>query len=302
MNAMFSVDAPLNKDISLPEITYTEKGFSFQEWQCPQDLKYDFAFLAFPGKIMPLSGKSGKLSYDPNINESFFRGDNVMVSLADSLRFGFKTMKPCIALINSGETSMKFNDSGYQSRIINFIPVREKIESEKIYIGPESIVFLAADSSSKAIIPGNELLSQIYSQNSADYKILFKLPPMYAMMIPEEINVRLVYFNDTMSVTAVPKMLLSSGQPVSANKPKGKGMTETQIQGEKKSNTEYAFTKDLDKVINPYSGEGVLVLSVNLKDTGATMSEKLRANKWLLKELSIGVKGRLRPGIAPLSY
>ena len=159
-----------------------------------------------------------------------------------------------------------------------------------------------ADSSSKAVIPGNELISQAYSQNSADYKILFKLPPMYSMMIPEEIDVRLVYFNDTMSVSVVPKMLLSTGQPTVSNKPGGKGMAEMQIQGEKKSNTEYVFAKNLDKVIDPYSGEGVVVLSVNLKDTGTSMSEKLRANKWLLKELSIGVKGRLRPDIAPLSY
>lgn len=302
LNAMFSVDVPANKEIPLPEVTYTEKGFSFKEWQCPQDLKYDFAFLAFPGKIMPLSGKFGKLSYDPGIGGSFSRGDNIMASLADSLRFGFKTMKPCVALVSTGKTSMKFNDSGCQSRIINFIPVREKIENEKIYVGPESIVLSAADSSSKAVIPGNELISQAYSQNSADYKILFKLPPMYSMMIPEEIDVRLVYFNDTMSVSVVPKMLLSTGQPTVSNKPGGKGMAEMQIQGEKKTNTEYVFTKNLDKVIDPYSGEGVVVLSVNLKDTGTSMSEKLRANKWLLKELSIGVKGRLRPDIAPLSY
>ncbi|MFA6290735.1 MAG: hypothetical protein WC637_03075 [Victivallales bacterium] len=298
MNAMFSVDVPPSKEIPLPEITYTEKGFSFKEWQCPQGMKYDFAFLAFPGKIMPLSGRSGKLTYDPDMNESFSRGDNIMATLADSLRFGFKTMKPSIALVSTGETSMKFNDSSYQSRIINFIPVMEKIENEKIYIGPESIVLSSADSSSRSIIPGNELLSQIYSQSSVDYKILFKLPPMYALMIPEEIDVKLVYFNDTMSVGVAPKLLLSAGQSAAANK---KG-PERQISGEKKSDSEYVFTKDLDKAVNPYSGEGVLVLSVNLKNTDTSMSEKLRANKWLLKELSVGVKGRIRPDIAPLSY
>ena len=302
LNAMFSVDVPADNEIPLPEITYTGKGFSFKEWQCPRDLKYDFAFLAFPGRIMPLGGRAGKLSYNPDINESFFRGDNIMVSLADSLRFGFKTLKPCIALVNTGETSMKFNDSGYQSRIINFIPVRENFENENIYVGPESIVLSAADSSSRAIIPGNELLSQIYSQSSADYKIFFKLPPVYSMMIPEEIDVKLVYFNDAMSVSVVPKLLFSSGQPEVANKTGGKGMSERQISGERKSNTEYVFAKDLDKVINPYSCEGVLVLCVNLGNADTSMSEKLRANKWLLKELSIGVKGRLCPDIAPLFY
>ena len=302
MNAMFSVDVPPGKEVPFPEIAYTEKGFSFKEWQCPQDLKYDFAFLAFPGKIMPLSGKGGKLSYNPDINESFSRGDNIMATLADSLRFGFKTMKPCIALVKTGETSMKFNDSGYQSRIINFIPVREKIENEKVYIGPESIVFSSADASSRTIIPGNELLTQIYSQSSMDYKILFKLPPMYSMMIPEEIDVKLVYFNDSLSVGVVPKMLLSAGQSEAANKTVGKGLPEKMISGDKKSDGGYVFTKDLDKVLNPYSGEGILVLSVNLKNGDTSMSEKLRANKWMLKELSVGVKGRLRPDITPLSY
>jgi hypothetical protein len=302
LNAMVSADVAVNKEIPLPEITYTEKGFSLKEWQCPQDLKYDFAFLAFPGKIMPLSGKSGKLSYVPDANGAFYRGDNIMASLADSLRFGFKTMKPCIALVNTGETSVKFNDSGYQSRIINFIPVREKIEKENIYIGPESIVLSAADSQSRSIIPGNELLSQIYSQNSADYKILFKLPPIYSMMIPEEIYVKLVYFNDNVSLSIVPKMALSSGPPAPANKPVGKGVVEKQISGEKKSSTEYVFAKDVDKIINPYSGEGVLILSVDLGNVNTSVSERLRANKWFLKECTIGVKGRLRPDIAPLSY
>jgi hypothetical protein len=302
LNAMFSVDVPAGKEIPPPEITYSEKGFSLKEWQCPPDLKYDFAFLTFPGKTMPLSGKNGKLSYNPDISESFFRGDNIMASLADSLRYGFKNMKPCIALVSTGATSMKFDDSGYQSRIINFIPVMEKIETDKIYIGAESIVLSAADSSSRAIIPGNELLSQIYSQNSADYKILFKLPPMYSLMIPEEIDVKLVYFNDTMTVKAVPKMLIPGGQAPAGGKPGAKGTAEIQLSGEKKSNTEYVFTKDLDKVLNPYSGEGVLILSVELKDANTSMSEKLRANKWFLKELSIGIKGRLRPDIAPLSY
>ena len=54
--------------------------------------------------------------------------------------------------------------------------------------------------------------------------------------------------------------------------------------------------------INPYSGEGVLVLSVELGNANTSLSERLRANKWFLKECSIGVKGRLRPDIAPLAY
>jgi len=301
LNAMLSVDVPANKELPLPEITYAGKGFSFKEWQCPPDLKYDFAFLAFPGRIMPLGGKGGKLSYNPDVSGSFFRGDNIMASLADSLRFGFKTMKPCIALVNTGETSVKFNDSGYQSRIINFIPVREKFENENIYVGPESIVLSAGDSSSRSIIPGNELLSQIYSQNSAEYKILFKLPTVCSMMIPEEIDVKLVYFNDTMSVKVVPKMMLLNGQPAVGNSP-GKGTAERQITGERRSNTEYVFSKDLDKVLNPCSGEGVVVLSVELENANTSMSERLRANKWFLREFSIGVKGRLRPDIAPLAY
>jgi hypothetical protein len=122
------------------------------------------------------------------------------------------------------------------------------------------------------------------------------------MMIQEEIDVRLVYFNDTMSVSVVPRLLSSRGQSAAAGKAGMKGTAETQLSGERKSNTEYVFAKDVDKVLNPYSGEGVLVLSVELKDVNSSMSEKLRANKWLLKELSIGVKGRLRPGIAPLVY
>jgi hypothetical protein len=301
LNAMFSVDVPVNKEIALPEITYGEKGFSFKEWQCPQDLKYDFAFLAFPGKIMPLSCRAGKLSYNPDIGGSFFRGDNIMSSLADSLRFSFKTMKPCIALVSTGKTSMQFNDSAYQTRIINFIPVREKNENERIYVGSESIVLSAGDSASRTIIPGNELISQIYSQNSADYKILFKLPPAFSMMIPEEIDVKLVYFNDTMSVSVVPKMLLSV-KPQAVSKSGRKAVAEAHMTAEKKSNTEYVFAKNLDRVFNPYSGEGVLVLSVELKNANTSMSEKLRANKWFLKELSIGVKGRLCPGVTPLSY
>lgn len=302
INGMFSVDVLLKKDFPLPEITYAEKGFSMKEWQCPQDLKYDFAFLSFPGRVMPLSVKAGKLTYNPDINESFFRGDNIATSLANSLRYGMKTMKPCIALVSTGEPSMKFKDSGCQSRIINFVPLKEKFENEKICIGPESIVLSAADSSSRAIIPGNELLSQIYSQNSSDFKILFKLPPVCALMIPEEIDVKLVYFNDTMTVKVVPKMLIPNVQSAVPGKPASKGAAEILITGEKKSNTEYVFTKDLDKVLNRYSGEGVLVLSVDLMNTNTSMSEKLRANKWMLKELSIGVKGRLSPDIAPVSY
>ena len=122
------------------------------------------------------------------------------------------------------------------------------------------------------------------------------------MMIPEEIDVKLVYFNDSLSVGVVPKMLLSAGQSEAANKTVGKGLPEKMISGDKKSDGGYVFTKDLDKVLNPYSGEGILVLSVNLKNGDTSMSEKLRANKWMLKELSVGVKGRLRPDITPLSY
>ncbi|HBC85543.1 MAG TPA: hypothetical protein DCZ94_01175 [Lentisphaeria bacterium] len=286
VNAMISTRRKESENYALPEIAYSDKGFSMKEWQAPSEFKFDYAFLALPGKVVPLSVSGSRISYAPASGESYFRGDNIMMSVEGVIRSGFRNVKPGIALVGSGELEMKFGNAGCQSRLVNFIPVNEKCETDRIYIGPESIVITAGDTATKALIPCNEFISPFSSQNATDYKISFRLPPAFAMLDPEEIEINLVYLNDGGSIIIQPA-LLANGKPLA---------------GDRKSETKYVFTKDLDKVINPYSGEGFIQMNVNLSNTVSTISEKLRANKWVMKEFSIGVKGRLRPGVAPFSY
>lgn len=288
MNATLSV---FRKDdaekFALPEITYGEKGFSMKDWQAPSDFKFDSAFLTFPSKAYPLTVSAGKVTFNPVAGETYFRGDNISMALADVVRTGFKNTKPGIAFIGGGATGLNFGEkAGCQTRIINFIPVSEKCESSKVSIPSELIVLSAGDTASKSLMPYNDFMTPFNSQNSSDYKISFKLPPEFAMISPEEIEISLSYMNDSNSIVLQPSLMIGAKT----------------IAPDKKSGDKYVFTKDLDKVINPYSGEGVILLSVNVTNSISSISEKLRANKWIMKEFSVGVKGQLRPNIAPFSY
>ncbi len=279
-------DEVLGKD-RLPEVTYAEKGFSMKEWKVPEGIKFESAFLTFPNRIYPLNVSGGSVSLNQAAGESYFRGDNIALAVADVIKSGFKFTKPGIALIGSGDTGMKFADNvGCQTKIINFIPITEKCETGKVYVGPEQIVLSAADTASRALIPGNDFTAPFSSQNSADFKITFKLPPNFAMINPEELEIRMVYLSDGNAIGIQPALIV-------ANKP---------VPADRKSGDSFIFTKELDKVINPYTGEGIIQLSVNVNNTGSSISEKLRANKWMMKEFSVGVRGQLRPNIAPFSY
>ncbi|MFZ2656838.1 MAG: hypothetical protein WAX69_18030, partial [Victivallales bacterium] len=205
----------------------------------------------------------------------------------DVIMTGFKNTKPGIALVGGGGTGLNFGEkAGCQTKIINFIPLSEKCETSRVCIPPELIVLSAADTASKALMPCNDFVAPFSSQNSSDYKIRFKLPPEFAMISPEEIEISLVYLNDSNSIVIQPSLMIGSKT----------------IIPDRKSGNKHVFTKDLDKAINPYSGEGVIQISINVTNTISTISEKLRANKWIMKEFSVGVKGQLRPDIAPFSY
>ncbi len=286
VNAMITSRCTPRTDTSSPEITYSDKGFTLKDWQVPSDIKFDNAFLAFPGKVFPLKVSGSTISYVPASGETYFNGDTIAMYIQEVIGSGFRNVKPGVALVSRGEPDMKFGNAGCQSRIVNFIPLLEKCETDKVYIGPESIVLSAGDTATKALIPCNSFIAPFSSQNAVDFKISFRLPPSFSLLVPEEVEITIDYLNDGGSIVIQP-MLIANGKTIAADK---------------KTDKKYVFTKDLDKVINPYSGEGFIQLNINVSNAISTISEKLRANKWIMKEFSVGVKGRTSPGVAPFSY
>ena len=286
-----------------PILTYNSDNLDFS-WGKLDGSKAERAFLLFQNGIVELTKKSG--SFTVNMEKaSFIETDAVARTLRDAIESGMTKNAPCVALVTSlASSSLQLPENTFtQGKNIEIIPVTESSQSSVIEIPAEEVILVAADTSSRMVMPGNKILNFMESRGALLYMFKFTLPPVFSRISPEEITVNLHYRNQGGNINVRP-LLSQNGQKIDLMKksskynPLSNTLKESSVNG-----TRHIFKgASMANAVDPFTGSGFLILDAVEKNPNVSINSKLKANSWAPVSLSVSVKGKLPPCQIPFKY
>lgn len=290
-------------EADVPTLTYSPQGISFS-WGRIDGSKAEKVFLLFQNGIVELSRRSGSFPVSMG-KASFIETDAVARTLRDAIESGMTKNSPCVALVSSSSsTTLKLPENTFiQGKNIEIIPVTEYSQSAAIDIPAEEILLVAADTSSRMVMPGNKILNFMESRGALTYMFKFTIPPAFSRINPEEITVNLHYRNQGGNINVRP-LLSSNGKKIDLMKKTSKyNPLEKTLKASSVNGTFYTFKGSaVANAIDQFSGCGYLVLDAVERNPNVSINSKLKANSWAPVSLSISVKGKLPGSQVPFKY
>lgn len=286
-----------------PSITYSPEGISFS-WGKLDGSKAEKAFLLFQNGIVELTKKSG--SFQVNMTKSsFIETDAVIRTLNEAIDSGMTKNSPCVALVtSSASTILKVPENTFiQGKNIDIIPVTESSQSAVIEIPAEEILLVAADTSSRMVMPGNKILNFMESRGALMYMFKFTLPPAFSRISPQEITINLQYRNQGGNINVRP-LLAPNGQKIDLMKKTSKyNPLNDSLKPNSVAGTLYTFKGPaVANAVDQFTGSGFIVLDAVEKNPNVSINSKLKANSWAPVSLSVSVKGKLPECQVPFKY
>lgn len=307
-----------------PVLKYKKDGYELEKWTVPEGMKPYAAWLQFANGIIPLVVNNNQVSMS-SASGGMFSSDTTLLSVQNFMLKGWKHSSPIMVLVeNSEKTHLDLpKDITAHGKKITAVPVTEVSEETTITVPAESVLMTAGDTSTRLVMNGNEIKKDIVSRSDSDYVFRYQLPPVFAGMKAEKIELDFKYLNDGGNVEVKPVLVVGqildkkfvpkqTGQAKNkpASQPKKKrrkkrhrksAMKESRIvgiQGKKEGNT-YVFNDVKDCLRN---GTGFIALKIKIKRKNLPMGERLRANKWSLEKFGIKVTGAIPESAPPFKF
>ncbi|OGV37668.1 MAG: hypothetical protein A2020_14955 [Lentisphaerae bacterium GWF2_45_14] len=286
-----------------PSLSYSDRDITFS-WGKLDATKKERAFLLFQDGIVELSRKSGSVPVDM-AKSSFIETDAVARTLRDAIESGMTRNAPCVALVTgSSSSNMQLPANTFiQGKNIEIIPVTENSQAPTINIPAQEIVLVAADTSTRMVMPGNRILNFMESRGALLYMFKFTLPPAFSRITPEEITVNLQYRNQGGNINVRP-LISKNGEKIDLMKksskynPLSEALKATDVAG----NLHTFRGTYVSGAINPFTGSGYIVIDAVEKNPNVSMNSKIKANAWAPVSISVSVKGKLPGCQIPFKY
>lgn len=268
----------LQENLSLPRLSFREEAVIFENWKLPDHEKAEGVFFIFPG-----GSSAGSISGDGTIiwekDETLLLSDPMMTALRKSAFLLKSYGAPFLAAVFPAE-----NNSSHPGKKLLLYPLQIAMTSGKIFIPSFLIRLSAANNSSRMLFDGNLLRDDysIMAETSPELRLCF--PSALRKFTPEEVRIK-VSHTARQYVTIVPKLQVP-----------GKKIF---LQG-KKTEEEgvYIFKgEDLKKIWEEETASIYLILDSPFTEAGQTASiSGTKQIMWILRSLSVSVKGRLDNG------
>lgn len=271
-----TVNAPL------PELHYDEAGFKFQPWKISGNIKPYAAWLQFVNGIVPLTIKNGVIEAETG-SEAVFASDTTLKSVQNFIKQGWKHSTPGLILVeNSTETMLALPQNIIaHGKKISILPVREISTGNTVSVPAQSVIFTPGDTSTRLIMNGNEIKSELVSRSDSEYIFCYQLPPLFSEIKPKKIEIDFQYLNEGGNLTIVPAVFIGKLEDK-------KFILKREVKAASQKGGKFVFTDVADSI---NAGEGFVALKINLKRENLPMGERLRANKWSVENLGIKVTG-----------
>lgn len=274
----------------LPVLRYGKNGPVLEPWIPPKGLPHDKAFLIMPSGGFDLKRREdGALTLNLTGGKALFQSDHLSKTIRDALTEAHKKSCPYVALVSKlRETAIpKPTMAKIQGRRVVIVPTRERCEAPDVLVDAAQVSLTAADSSTRMVMIGNALKSNLSGRGASTYRFKFKLPPALSSVIPREIRMRFQYANSGGNIAAHPALQLPSG---------------TLIEGTREG-AEFVFKgAEIAEALDPVEGTGIIQVVSKEIDPNLTQAQKLRGNKWEITELSLAVEGALPRRLVPFTY
>jgi len=195
-----------------PKLLYGKDGPLMAPWQVPAGIKFDQAFLLFPGGLRQLAGNGRTLS--DSGKETGFQPDSLLRELQGCLEYAYRTPSPCLALVDKNPSPPLEIPGGAscQGRRITLFPLSESCTEENIVIDRKQVLLTPGDSPTGMIMDGNRFKQNPNINGAMSYSFKFALPPQFSSIEPEEIVVRFDYRSQGGGITVRPLLLLQAEQ------------------------------------------------------------------------------------------
>jgi len=315
-----SYNAVGTESFEQPVLLYKKDGYEFKDWTIPQGIKPYAAWLQFANGISPLNIEGNKV-VDKKAAEGVFASDTTLLSVQNFMIKGWKHSSPMLVLIENSEKTHLALPGKIVShgKKINIVPMKEVSEEKVFSVPAKSVLMTAGDTSTRLVMNGNEIKDEVVSRSDSDYVFRYQLPPLFAGMKADKIELDFKYMNEGGNVeikpvlvvgqilnkkfvpqkTALPAQSKPAPKPTKRNKRRRRSSVKNDngivgIQGEKKG-SKYIFTDVKDCLKD---GTGFVALKIKIKRKNLPMGERLRANKWSLEKFGITVTGAM-PESAP---
>ncbi len=294
----------------LPELVYLKSGYELKGWKSPDGLEPEFAFLAFQNGVLPVNVSGGQISFRNNESDKMFSTDVLSKQIMNAVHNGDRLPSPALLVATRMENPLMSLPEGFrcQGKKIMVYPVREKYSEDEILIGPEQISLTAGNTSSKIIIDGNRLNSNqegLYS--SSEYSIDFQVPPHFRLIKPSEIRIYFSFSNPGGNLILEPRLVKLEALPDSKN-PQPKPLyaefrPDQVVNGKTKNDGVFSFAgKEIGGIIDPITGKGRFLITVNEKNPLMDPVQRRRANALSITNLSVSVKGFINENLTGSTY
>lgn len=285
--AGFSASSIDSTSMKLPEMEYSDKGFSFLNWNIPDGMKPESAWIQFANAVLPLKVSNGMVSQ--LTGKSIFDSDTITTATRSLLEKGWKHSSPILFLAEKTDDSpLPLPESAIAHGMkVTALPIRQILTTDTVVAPSESITICAGDTASRMIMNGNEIKPNIVSRSDSEYLFRFELPPLFSVMRPTEVRVNLEYANSGNNIIMEPCLFI--GHTL-----KKKFIKSSEIKGVKSGKGGWVF-KNVGGIFSDFPGRAIVALKAKLKNTHLPMGARLKANTWTIEKLDISVKGQMPP-------
>lgn len=272
-----------------PELQYKETGFVFKPWKIDGGVKPYAAWLQFANGIAPLTIKDGMIELSKG-SAAMFASDTTLQAVQNFIQKGWKHSTPALIMVeNSTETMLALpNKIIAHGKRLTVLPVKEVSDTNTVTVPSQSVIFTPGDTSTRLVMNGNEIKSELVARSDSEYIFSYQLPPLFTEIKPKKVELDFQYLNEGANLEITPAIFIGKLE----NK---KFIMKREVKASSHKGGKFVFTDVADSI---NAGEGFIALKIHVKRENLPMGERLRANKWSVEKMGISVTGNMPESVA----